>query len=187
MSNDKIQLPLEIYAHHLKIINGVGFTPREIDIIACILNGRSAKTMPSFLSISPKTVATHMGNIRGKAGCSSRESIIDFIENSDKLSLIKNDYYSSLLTQISFEKSLEKFSEIELSQSPVVHLLYRSEKKEKLFIIHYIEAPLILEPFLYDLYHSAFHISQGISGVSLWHLYNHPCLCKGHLSMKMFS
>lgn len=104
---DNIRLPLKIFFNHFEDINGIRFTPREIDVIACILNGRSAKTMPSLLSISPKTVATHLANIRAKTGCPSRESIIDFVEKSGKLSLLKNNYYSSLLIQVFFENQIK--------------------------------------------------------------------------------
>src|SRR3990167_964478 len=94
-----INITLQIYYGSLEVINGIRFTPREIDIIACVLNGRSAKTIPSLLAISAKTVATHLANIRAKTGRPSRESIISFVEKSGKLSLLKNDYYSCLLAQ----------------------------------------------------------------------------------------
>lgn len=103
MLNEKIYLPVELYEQHLKTIKGIKFTSREIDVLACMINGRTAKTIPSFLSISPKTVTTHMANIRGKTGCTSRESVIDFLEDSEKLFLIKHEYYSSLVKKVSFE------------------------------------------------------------------------------------
>ncbi len=118
--NEKIKFPLAIYSEHLENINGIRFTPREIDVIACILNGRSAKTIPSLLSISAKTVATHFANIRAKTGCPSRESIIDFMEKSGKLSLIKNDYYYCLLIQVFFENQIKGISKQETSIS-IVH------------------------------------------------------------------
>jgi tetratricopeptide (TPR) repeat protein/DNA-binding CsgD family transcriptional regulator len=105
--NGKISLPLKIYTEHLEDINGIRFTPREIDVIACILNGRSAKTIPSLLSISAKTVATHLANIRSKTSCPSRESIIDFIEKSDKLPVLKHACYISLLAMVHFEKQIK--------------------------------------------------------------------------------
>ncbi len=108
-----IRLPLAIYSEHFEDLNKIKFTPREIDVIACVLNGRSAKTIPSLLSISAKTVATHLANIRAKTGCPSRESIIDFIEKSGKLSLIKHDYYLSLLTQVFFENQIKGISKSE--------------------------------------------------------------------------
>ena len=144
MQNDNVILPLDIYASCLKTINGIEFTPREVDIIACLLNGRSAKTMPSFLYISPKTVTTHINNIRRKAGCSSGEGIIDFIESSDKYSLIKHHYYSSLLNQLSFEKFLKASLREVSPPSLFCTLIDMQEKNDKPSLIHYLESHLKL-------------------------------------------
>src|ERR1700722_12835053 len=127
MPNDNISLPLDIYYEHLKTINGVEFTPREIDIISCILN-RRATSISSFLSIGPRAVETHSRNIRQKAGgLSGRESIIDFIEKSGKLSLIKNEYYLSLRIRVLFEDLLEKISKGGGTGAPVCLLVYERE------------------------------------------------------------
>ncbi|EKE09983.1 MAG: Tetratricopeptide repeat protein, partial [uncultured bacterium] len=142
MQKNNIRLPLEIYSEHLETIRGVNFTHREIDIIACILSGRSAKTIPSFLSISSKTVSTHIAKIRAKIGCSSRESIIDFVEKSDKLHLIKNEYYLSLLVQEIFEKQLRKISKGSFSEVPLCHLVYTPTQKNEGSLIHYLESHL---------------------------------------------
>lgn len=136
--------PLAVYYDHLATLNGIRFTPREIDIIACILNGRSAKTIPSLLSIAPKTVAAHIENIRSKAGCSSRESIIDFVENSEKYVLIKNEYYLGLLTQISFEKCLRKFFKVVSSHEVACSLIYAQGDKINFALIHQLKQHLNL-------------------------------------------
>lgn len=83
---------------HLKTIKGIEFTTREIDVIACILNGRTAqKTIASFLTtpsrtVSPRTVETHLRNIIRKLGCGTQSGIIEFIEKSDKRSLLRDHY-----------------------------------------------------------------------------------------------
>lgn len=89
----------------LSLIQGKKFTPREIDIMACLVSGR-AITIPSFLSISARTLETHIHNIMLKIGCNSRERIIDFIEGSGKLSTIRS-HYQTLVEEILFEKSLK--------------------------------------------------------------------------------
>ncbi len=66
----------------LKVIKNIRFTDREIDVIACLIGGRSYKKIASILSISPKTVEYHVRNIMLRIGYNSRESIIDFIEKS---------------------------------------------------------------------------------------------------------
>lgn len=142
-----IMLPINIYYAHLEVLNDVRLTRREIDIIACILNGRSAKTIPSLLSIAPKTAAAHIENIRSKANCSSRESIIDFVEASEKCALIKNTYYPSLLTQNYFEKTLQEFSKIGCSQTIVCSLIYGQENERNLALIHQLKHHLSLAGF----------------------------------------
>src|SRR3990167_7766669 len=56
MKNNNSLLPQDLYDAHLRNINKIKFTHREIDIIAYLLSGKSAKTIASCLSISPKTI-----------------------------------------------------------------------------------------------------------------------------------
>src|ERR1043165_831037 len=90
-------------------INGIKITSKEVDIIACILNGRSTKTIASFLSISPKTVETHLRNIMQKLGCHSRESIINFFENTVYLCQLRH-HYLGLRTQLVFNQHLQQIA-----------------------------------------------------------------------------
>ena len=41
----------------LEEINGIKFSSREIDIMASILSGKSVKSIASFVSIAPRTLA----------------------------------------------------------------------------------------------------------------------------------
>lgn len=104
MSLDKKK---ELYEGYLREIGGTKFTLREIDVISCIMHNRGEKKIASLLQISPRTVGTHLHNIMLKLGKNSRESIIDFIEKSGKLSYIKK-YYFHILIQSAFEQSLVK-------------------------------------------------------------------------------
>ena len=52
-----------LYDNYLNQINGIKFTYREIDIITCILHNRGEKKIAALLSISPRTVNTHVHNI----------------------------------------------------------------------------------------------------------------------------
>lgn len=110
----KVQHDLFWYATNtlqLEAIGGVEFTQREVDIIACILSGKSAKKIAAFLSISPKTVENHIRNIMLKLGCRTQENIIDFVERSNKFISIKR-HYSNLLLQSFFEQELRKIAEL---------------------------------------------------------------------------
>ena len=79
----------ELYSNYLHEIGGIKFTFKEVNIIACLLHNRGNKKIAYLLSISPKTVESHIHNIMLKLGNNSREYIIDLVEKSAKLHLIK--------------------------------------------------------------------------------------------------
>ena len=108
--------PRDIYLKHLTLIQDIHFTPREIDVIACILHGRGTSKIASFLSLSPNTVFVHTRNITIKLGCNSRESIIDFVEKSKKLSILR-EYYSLLVIEFEFEKTLTSLAKLKRQES----------------------------------------------------------------------
>ena len=78
---------------HLNYIKDKSFTKREIDVIACLVCGR-ATSIPRFLSISARTVDTHIHNITLKLACKTRAAIIEFVEQSNELPLIRQHYQS---------------------------------------------------------------------------------------------
>lgn len=80
------------YNRHLTVINGIKFTFREIEVISCLIHGRNVKKTSILLNISPKTTETHIRNITAKIECNSREGIIDFIEKSGKIEIIRHLY-----------------------------------------------------------------------------------------------
>jgi tetratricopeptide (TPR) repeat protein/DNA-binding CsgD family transcriptional regulator len=139
---DEFILPQEIYAEHLKTINNIKLSKREIDIIACILSGRSAKGIAHLLSISPHTVETHTRNILRKLDCPSREGIINFIEAFHKLSVIRQ-YYSSLLSYIGFEQTLKEISKLKSEDGPICLIVCWREHNPK-NLIHHLETHLRL-------------------------------------------
>jgi tetratricopeptide (TPR) repeat protein len=142
MQNKNISFSLDLYNENLKIINDVSFTPREIDIIACLLNRRAA-SISSFLSISARSVETHTRHIRQKAGeLASRESIIDFIEKSGKLSLIKNDYYLSLQVRVFFEEQLKNFTKEIAFKNITCLFVYERECEHKTSLLRYLKENL---------------------------------------------
>ncbi len=99
----------EEYSELLLNINGIAFTRREIDIIACILAGRTAKKIAELLFIAPRTVENHIQNIMDKLRCNTRASIIEFFEKSLCFSEIKL-HYSELLIKINFKETLKRIS-----------------------------------------------------------------------------
>jgi len=113
----EFKFPQLLYEKYLKIINGIKFTRREIDIIASIISGRSSKRIASHLSISLKTVENYTHNIRTKLGCSSQQGIIDFIEKSHKYNVVK-EYYINSTIQNMFERFLKNAAKLITTQKP---------------------------------------------------------------------
>lgn len=109
MKNKEIFLPEDIYETFLKTISDIQFTQREIDIISFYVCGRSSKKIASSLLISPKTVEYHTRNILLKLGCNSREGIVDFVEQSKKLSLVRK-YHAGKLIDAAFKNTLKSLS-----------------------------------------------------------------------------
>lgn len=115
-------------------IEGVKFTHREIDIIACLLQGRTQKTIAHFLSIAPRTVETHLRNIMLKLECNSREGIIDRIENAGQISSFRN-HYQALLIHTEFEKQLQEIAQDLKGKDYACRLVYEKDKGDKIAFI----------------------------------------------------
>lgn len=136
---EEINFPDVLYENQLKEIRGIKFTPREVEIIAFILSGRSRKKTASFLSISPKTVENHTRNIMEKLGCNSRENIIDLIEQSGKLLYIKQ-YYLSWLIYTEFKDILKGLAL--LNEKVSCSIVSWSFEKDEFSFLPYLKAHL---------------------------------------------
>ncbi|OJX10511.1 MAG: hypothetical protein BGO77_02870 [Caedibacter sp. 37-49] len=123
MQNLKKHLFPKIYPKDLETINGIKFTWREIDIVAFMVHGKSTKKIASFLSISPRTVENHVRNIMMKIECNSREAIVDFVEKSQEVQLLKK-YYSNLRIEVVFRECLKEISALIKKDKSSCKLLY---------------------------------------------------------------
>ena len=54
-----------------------GLTPREREVLSCLLEGRSYEGVGRTLFISSSTVKTHVKHIYEKVGVKSRDELID--------------------------------------------------------------------------------------------------------------
>lgn len=135
MTKSKYQIPLEIYRNHLHEIQNVNFSNREIDVAACVFQGRRTSKIAELLAISPRTIEVHIRNITEKLDRGgSREVIVDFIEKSDKSRIIRN-YYNALLLNYEFEKKLKELSKKNSQQSLACSIrVHSSDIKTPLFI-----------------------------------------------------
>ncbi len=138
---------------HLEPINGVNFTKREIDVIACILSGKSVKKIAQFLSISPRTVENHLHNIMLKLGCQSQEKIIEFIEKSDKFLLIRK-HYLNLLIQSSFISELKTLSALVVNYNYACLLITNGDLTDNTAFVRQFMQDLQLAGFKVSVEHN---------------------------------
>jgi DNA-binding CsgD family transcriptional regulator len=59
-----------------------GLTRREIEILQCLYEGRTKAEIGEALSISPRTAGTHIANIYGKLGVSSRAAAVATVQRA---------------------------------------------------------------------------------------------------------
>lgn len=111
MENGVLFFPEAIYLRHLTVVEGIHFTHREMDVLACLLYARTTGKMAALLNVASTTVTTHIKNIMRKLKCSSRESIIDFVERSHNVDIIKM-YYVSVVIHSAFKNSLKACTKI---------------------------------------------------------------------------
>jgi tetratricopeptide (TPR) repeat protein/DNA-binding CsgD family transcriptional regulator len=110
-------------------IRGVSFTPREIDILSCIVSGwTSRKSMAIKLRISTATVASHMKDLMRKLECSSWEHIRNAINNEGVEEELRA-HFRCLETDQSYQINYPKINEhiadhrdVERSKSRLISL-----------------------------------------------------------------
>ena len=84
---------------HFTKLNGLKFSKREIDVIACVVHSKGAKNMADVLGISHRTVEWYIQNIRSKISTNSQEGIRDFAENAPELNLLREHYVNLRMGQ----------------------------------------------------------------------------------------
>ncbi|MGI9214119.1 MAG: helix-turn-helix domain-containing protein, partial [Gammaproteobacteria bacterium] len=130
------------YFNQLETIDKVLFTVREIDIIACVVNMRGSSKIASILNISPRTVETHIFNIKRKIDNNAREGVIDFVERSGK-SFLMRKHYQNLLIQTDFNKKLKSIAKLIHNNTPICYF-FCCNKQDKESIISIIQNHLKL-------------------------------------------
>ncbi len=64
----------------------IGLTPREIEVLRVLVDGKSTNEIAEMLFISPRTVSTHIASILGKLGVPTRSAAVAMVMRSDLLS-----------------------------------------------------------------------------------------------------
>lgn len=102
-------------------INGIKFTPREIDIISCIISGRNVKSISQLFNISTRTTESHIQSIKQKFECNSKDLIARITEKSPE--------YDSLIEHYQNIYKHELLNEIIKKIKPII-------EAEKVFVTH---------------------------------------------------
>ena len=66
----------EVVAKELVLDKNLIFTKREIDVIQCLVQGKTAKEAGQFLFVSPRTIETHINHIKDKLSVRTRSALI---------------------------------------------------------------------------------------------------------------
>lgn len=129
---------------HLELFQEIKLTHREIDVISCILNGRtSKKSMASFLSIEPRTAETHVRNLINKLRCSSWEQVRDRFSESP-LAAAYSRHFEFLKIQKQFIELLHKIPNLRTYKKGPILVLYDQNIPKKLFdVIKQIQTYLL--------------------------------------------
>lgn len=92
-----------------KDLHHLSFTPREVDVIACLVGGQTLDKQISYiLSVSQKTVSAHICNILKKLNLKSRHEIKNLISSDPAYKAIAQHYETNLKKEIYFKHTLEK-------------------------------------------------------------------------------
>ncbi len=78
-------------------VKGANFTPREFDVLACLVQGLSDKRIGEVLLVSYKTVGTHLRSIMHKLNKHKRSQIIAIILNHKPTTQMLYDRYADLV------------------------------------------------------------------------------------------
>jgi len=107
----------------LEFLDDIKLTSREIDVLSCILFGRSAKVIASYLSISPRTVEGYWDNLLKKLQCNSRQQMINKLEKSENIEIFRK-HYVFITQQSAFEKNLGSLKNILEIMRPKIKIIY---------------------------------------------------------------
>jgi len=98
----------QIYEHVWLI--SFKLTPREIDVLACLLENQASKKIAVILANQPKTVDIHIFNIMKKLDKHARANIVEYVKKSSCAEDLRK-YYFVLLKKFEFQESLKKIKQ----------------------------------------------------------------------------
>ena len=93
-----------------KHINLDVLTPRELDVLSCLLENSASKKIAPILRITIETVDTHIANIGRKLEQNGRAQVVDCVKKSIYTEILHNRYIN-LVEGPGFEKTLRELKE----------------------------------------------------------------------------
>ncbi|MDR2781848.1 MAG: LuxR C-terminal-related transcriptional regulator, partial [Holosporaceae bacterium] len=92
------------------------FSARELDVLACTVNGCSYKRTAILLNISPRTTETHMRHALSKVGCLTREEMLNHIQKTTHKEVLLARYVNISRTENFPSVSQNKRKKIKLKK-----------------------------------------------------------------------
>lgn len=91
-------------------IKSFGLTPREVDVLSCLLENSASKKISIILNLKPKTVDVYVLNIMQKLDQHARPNIIEFTKKSSCAKNLQVHYFD-LVTAFEFQETLKKIKQ----------------------------------------------------------------------------
>ncbi len=91
-------------------IKSFELTPREVDVLSCLLENSASKKISIILNLKPKTVDVYVFNIMQKLDQHARPNIIEFTKKSSCAKNLQVHYFD-LVTTFEFQETLKKIKQ----------------------------------------------------------------------------
>lgn len=128
----------EIYDEYLKTINDIRFTQKQIDVLSCLIQKYTYKSIADILQIgSVSTIKTHVRIIKDLIRVNSVDDIINFINRSGRRKQIQT-YFFHVYAQSLFESKVKKIAKILNRHEKYYRLNISSENQEQLQILTWL-------------------------------------------------
>jgi tetratricopeptide (TPR) repeat protein/DNA-binding CsgD family transcriptional regulator len=147
-----------MFRHSAKGLHQISFTERELDILSCIISGRtSRKSIASTFNISTATVASYMRSIMQKLECSSLEYVRMYIESENLVESLRERFNAYICSDtLGFKnkqsipyinRSSDESQDIHPSQMltiKTIQLLWQQHAQKLWFVVIIVIAILML-------------------------------------------
>ncbi len=103
------------YQAYKEVKANLNLTNREVDVLACMLSGKTAKEIGLLLPIAPRTVETNIQRIMAKMQCNRKGEVIQIVESSLYFHALKQ-HYVVLLMRFNLREKLKLIARLKQGQ-----------------------------------------------------------------------